>query len=199
MQIARKNKNRLVKKRRIITTALVVLALLVLAYVVYAYTSQSLWPFASRKDTITSQTSADDSASSNNPTNDVNYSPPTKEEEEASQDGKKETTQEDNSIGGSKTHVNIGVTFSAIFNGKMEVRAFTPSIIEGNGTCTATFTKGSSKVTASSSAFIDSSTTQCNPIYIDPSQFTEKGTWDLVVSFSSSDASGDSGKIEVNI
>ena len=182
----------------VVKKVFVIVALVFLAagvYVALAY-KISLWPFTSTSTVETTVRGV----------NEIDYSGPTSTDIESSQDGKKTTTSESqNSTTTShqaptdKQQLAIGVTYADITNNNFEVRAFTPSIIEGNGTCTATFTKGGLTLSQSSEAFIDSSTTQCKPIYIPLDKFSEKGTWSLTVSYDSPDAIGTAEQMEVNI
>ena len=135
---------------------------------------------------------------------DIDYSSPTSEEIEEGQDAKKNTydnsqknpTDED-TTSTTKRSVNVGISFADIYNDNLEIRAFTNGIVEA-GTCTATVTKGSEKITKSTGAFIDVSSTQCEPIYI-PKATISSGKWSIVVTFSSLNAEGTSEATEVNI
>lgn len=132
----------------------------------------------------------------------INYNPPTEQEIESSQDGKKNSAEQEpeptqNNSTNKKT-VNVGISYSDVYGENLEIRAFTNSTIEGDGTCTATVTKNGATITKKTEAFIDASSTQCKPIYI-PSSELESGTWKINVKFSSSDAEGTSGDVEVEI
>lgn len=132
----------------------------------------------------------------------INYGPPTDQEVKDSQDGKK-GIPDDNEKTDSNTsdarRVEVGVAFANVINKNVEVRAFTPSVVESDGVCTATLTKGSAIVSAKSQAFIDSTTSQCQPIKIALSEFTQPGSWSLVVSYISAKSQGKSEIIEVQI
>lgn len=135
--------------------------------------------------------------------NDVNYGPPSETDISEGQDGKKSTYEQNTSesndnTDSSKKSVAVGVSYADMYNNKLEIRAFTNGVIEGSGSCTATATKGSTVITETTTAFIDSSTTQCNPIYIEASRLSS-GTWDVVVKFSSNSAEGTSDIIKVTI
>ena len=175
--------------------ALIGFLVLTLAVIYFstAYFTRALWPFkGSSKENSSLLMNGEK----------INYSGPTQEERKSSQDSKKNsgTTNSTNSPDNkSGQKVAVAVTYSSTHDEIVEVRAFTPSVIEGDGVCHAVFTKGTQTVEATAKAFIDSSTTQCNPIFIDLSKFPEKGSWSLVVSFLSSNASGSSEKIEVKL
>lgn len=78
------------------------------------------------------------------------------------------------------------------------VNAYISGIFEENGSCTATFTKGSSTLTKSSVGFQNVSYAQCAPINIDPG-FLSNGSWIVSVKYSSEKSEGisDSQQIEV--
>lgn len=134
----------------------------------------------------------------------VNYNPPTEEEAEGSQDGKKNNTpgkSESDNSSKNKQSVLVGVAFAGYDTEEeaVDIRAFTPDVIEGDGICTATLTNGSLEVTKSEKAFIDSSSSQCRPILISRSDFSVAGTWKLVVTYNSSKNSGSSPPMDVEI
>jgi hypothetical protein len=171
----------------LVGAAILVLAL---AFTALAYT-QKWWPFAQAEDLIIDG---------------VNYGPPTEQEIESSQDAKKNILEEDKASGdgsnGNSTNLktaNVGVSHSEVIDGNLEVRAFIGNVVE-SGTCTATLTRtGSETVTKSSRAFVDASTSQCEPILIPVGEFDETGEWTLVVSYKSSTSAGESEKITVSI
>ena len=178
-----------------------IVIILVVAYVGFAYTTKSAWPFVTTAEP--EAPSADTS---------INYQPPTEQEVESSQDAKKNNAHQDadnqNDSGHTgeqntvtKQSVSVGVAFASYDKDEkaVDVRAFTPDVIEGNGTCTATFTKDGKSVTRSSKAFIDYSTSQCEPILIPESEFTSTGTWRLTVSYSSTKHEGVSPVVMVDV
>lgn len=198
MQIKKPSKrNRL----PLIITAGVVLVLII-GWMAYAFVAKT-WPF----------TEALNETSETRDANTVNYDPPTQEEIDESQDAKKrsETTSNDtdskqspdstSSPKSPKKTANVGISYADIYKGNLEIRAFTASVIEGTGTCTATVTmKGmeSMRIVKTSEAFIDTSSTLCRPIYIPVSQL-HSGTWQVVVVFSSPDYEGKSETVEVKV
>ena len=196
-----KIKKRQTSPKQLALVAIAVLLILVVAYGAYAKASTK-WPFTPPE----SSESANDEA-----TNAVNYDPPTQEDVNSGQDAKRKIIDDSNNTtdqGSSNTPaqsptdtkpVSVGVSFADVIDQKVEIRAFTPSVIEGNGKCTATLTKGSRSVSAASTSFIDSSSSQCRPIYIPVTKFPEKGTWNLIVTYTSPTSKGSSEKIEVSL
>lgn len=98
-----------------------------------------------------------------------------------------------------KKDVTVGIAYAGPAENNIEARAFISGVIEGTGTCTATFTKGSERVTGASKAFIDATTSQCEPIVIAKSQFKQSGMWSVVVSYESPTSKGSSPALEVEL
>jgi hypothetical protein len=69
------------------------------------------------------------------------------------------------------------------------VNAYVSGVFEDGGTCTATFTQGSTVETGTSTGFKNVSYTQCAPITYN---LPNDGTWSVVVSYSSAAAEGTS-------
>jgi len=184
MRIAKKNKNVF-----IIVIILAITLLGLAGYTAYAHQAQ-LWPFTSQKTTTESKTS--------NNKDPVNYNPPTVQEIDSSQDGKKNSQD---SAGTTPKIVNFVVSYAGLSDNKsaIEIDAYTPSIIEGNGTCVATLTNGSSIVTGESKAMIDASTSICEPILIPLSKFNNNGTWQVITTYKSPDYSGTSQTVNVEV
>ena len=170
-------------KKPILSISAAVLVLAIAGYFGYAYTTKSAWPFVA-------STQAEGSNDQN-----VNYNPPTEQEVDASQDAKHQT--EDTSP---VTNVSVDVSYAGKSDDgqSVEVDAYITSVIEGSGTCTATFTKGAASVSASTKGFIDATSTICEPISIPLSRF-ESGSWKLVVTYKSDGRVGTSSPIEVSL
>lgn len=180
--------------------ALGLIALVVLLFVgatAYAY-STSTWPFQKP----TQQTASTNTTSKG--VNNVDYSPPSQDDIARSQDAKKrgdtaQTQQPTNNQTQTKK-VSVGISFADVVNSTVEIRAFIPNVVEGTGTCTATLTKdGAQSITRQSKAFIDSTTSQCQPIVINTVDFPQTGTWRLVVNYNSPTSEGNSETVEVKL
>lgn len=119
----------------------------------------------------------------------VNLDPPTEQElsdtEKHKDDLLKQSEQSSNTSTGSKkvTPVITGA------NGQ-QINAFVPGVFEEGGSCKATLTKGTEVVTKTSAGFENVSYTSCTPI--DVSGSLGSGSWSVIVSYSSSSASGQS-------
>jgi len=116
----------------------------------------------------------------------VNLAPPT--------DAQKNPAMDSTSTNSSSTMTSNGkksvtpVITKADQNG---AKAFVPNIIEDGGTCTATFTHGADKITATSTGVSNVSYTTC-PSMNPSGPINIPGTWTVIVSYSSSAYSGQS-------
>lgn len=134
----------------------------------------------------------------------INYDPPTQEEVEESQDAKKQLSENENKKPEvdpetKKKVAQVGVANTYTSDDSLEIRAFTPTVVEGGGTCTAKLTKGSAIISGSSEAFVDASTSQCRPIIIPLSKFPQAGVWKLTVTYESTNYSGASPSMDVQL
>ena len=187
--------------KKYVLIVLIILAGLGITWAAYVYANKARSPALS-----------DNQTSSNSDSNSINYNPPTEQEIKEGQDakGSNETKDQETSqpAGSNKTPsdqkkktVNVGISYADIYDENLEIRAFTNGVIEGTGTCTATATlagRENIRVTRSDKAFIDTSSTLCQPIFIPVSEL-RSGTWKISVKFSSPDHEGTSGVVEVKV
>lgn len=119
----------------------------------------------------------------------VNYGPPTSAEKKETEQHKQEleNNQNNQSSGNQAPKANVVITYLST----TEARGYVTNVLEDGGTCTITLTKGSAKVTASSTGIMDVNKTTCGPMSIDQSQLSS-GDWTAVLSYSSSKATGSS-------
>lgn len=176
------------KKLPIIVVLSVVVALLLTTGLAYA---NSWWPFDASSQ-------SNESSDTVNSTQEKNASDPTYSSEK--NDSPTDNTESSNSSSQkeSKTSVQVGITSATKQSDDIEIRAFVAGAIEGDGTCTATVTNGSKSVTGSSEAFIDVSTTQCEPIEI-PQSRLGAGVWRITVQYQSSTHEGTSASMEITL
>lgn len=160
----------------------------------------------------TKDTTPDNESSEIAEDSEINFDPPTEQEIKDSQNAKERifegdsTTDSDtgqstgsNDTSIAKKPVTVGVSYAGVINNQLEIRAFTSSVISGTGECTAIISKsGSETITKVSPAFIDASSTICEPIYI-PKSNLSAGAWLVNVTFSSPTHEGKSGPIEVEV
>lgn len=124
--------------------------------------------------------------------NDVDYSEPTAEEEQAGDAQKKtqEARDELNKLP-PPTAASVSIVDSSQYGDMFEIRAYISNIFEDGGICTATFSKeGAATVTQSATAAASATTTHCQTIDVPVSTFSDKGAWQLVISYQSDTASG---------
>lgn len=131
------------------------------------------------------------------PPNTIDYNPPTEEEKKAGNEAKKkiiensQTKTEDDVSGNNKKSVNVVITDADQYGDTIEVRAFTPDILQ-KGTCIITFRQGNNTVQKDTPAYPDASTTICTVPEIKRSEFPTAGDWTVTVRFVSADAQGES-------
>ena len=125
------------------------------------------------------------------PTNTVDYSGPTKQEAaagDAQKERNRQRAEADKNTSPPKT-AEIVIVDAGQYEDTVEVRAYVSNVYENGGSCNVTFVKGSQRVSRSSQAFQDVTTTQCSTISIPRSEFTA-GEWQYSVSYSSPSTSG---------
>ncbi len=162
------------KKLIIITTAFLLIA--------------SAVTFATIKRKTNSKTATTRSGGS------INYSPPTKEEVKQADENKeqisKQSEEQPKKTSTGKQNVTVVITSVNPSDQDVTIISYVQGIFEDDGNCTATLTKGSSKVAKKGKAFADVSTTVCEPIIIPRSEFSGAGDWQLIVSYESPTAEG---------
>jgi hypothetical protein len=131
----------------------------------------------------------------------INYGPPTVEEQRAGDEQKEKIVEEDKKQPSptpqSPTKAEVVIVDASQYGGEIEIRAYVSNIY-ADGTCTATFTKGTQKVEKEGDAFKEATNTQCKTITIPRSEFPSAGTWNVTVAFSSASSSGEAtGTIQV--
>ncbi|MBC7404827.1 MAG: hypothetical protein H7252_03975 [Cytophaga sp.] len=126
--------------------------------------------------------------------NDVQYTAPTAEEKAAANGQKNSNVSRDQlnaTPQASTTKASIVIVDSSQYDNSFEVRAYISNVFEDSGTCTVTFTKSDAPtVTQSGPATSSATNTQCQTIDIPVSQFSVKGTWQIIVGYSSPNATG---------
>ena len=172
------------KKRLIILVALGT-ALLALAGIVYFLSSPA-------HNTPTSDKSASDDY------NKVDYSPANQTDKTYNDQIKENITPTPNDSP-SNSSANIVIVDASQYNDTIEVRSFISNLVENSGTCTFTFTGPGTKVIKTAAATADASTSRCANTKIPVTEFDAKGTWQIVISYSSSSASGKSEPKDIEI
>jgi cytoskeletal protein RodZ len=130
---------------------------------------------------------------------DVNLQPATEQEKEAAARNKAKIieSQAEHETQNGKIKVEPVITFAGFRDGNIEVRSYISEIYESTGTCTATFSKAGSKVSKTVESIKDATVTLCDRVVVSPDEFDLKGSWTLVVRYSSPKAYGSSTQQEV--
>jgi hypothetical protein len=132
-----------------------------------------------------------------NETSSKKYDPPTEEEKAQADTHKDELVDRMNeekkqSESATKKQVAPVITNVGQSGDDIRIMGYVAGIFEDNGTCTATFTRGSLTVTRTSDGFTNVSTTDCAPISAPGSAFPEGGEWQVILSYTSAAAAGSS-------
>ena len=179
------------KNKKIAIIVIVVIAVILIAGAVFLVKSRS------DKNTT---------ANSTGQRSTINYDPPTEEEQAAGDEQKQQNAEEQARIDqqpttGRKAEVVVSdATYYPYDGDNIEVRGYISNVLEDGGTCTATFTNASGqKVVKTNPGFKDASTTQCGALDVPRSQFPAGGDWQLVLSYQSSTASGQSAARAVSL
>lgn len=143
-----------------------------------------------------------DSTPEQETTETINYEPPSEDEKQAGDEQKdkamaEEEARNNNPSQGSQT-AHVIITDAGQYDSVIEVRAFIPDHYQ-DGTCTITFTKDSLKVSKETPAYRDVSTTICTNPNFNRSEFAASGDWQVVVSYTSAGATGQSSPQNVTI
>lgn len=81
---------------------------------------------------------------------------------------------------------------------ELQANGYTPEIIEKDGICTLTLTKGSTSVKTTRTSMVNAQDTTCGLMIIPKSKLAN-GTWSATLSYSSSKSSGSSDKVSVEV
>lgn len=140
--------------------------------------------------------------------NGVDYSPATDEDKALNDERKRtlpESTRQEESgtgtSGGSKKVVTPVISAWSQEGGTgtdLKINGYVPEIIETNGSCTVTLTKGSTTASTSKSALQNAQNTSCGQLIIPYTQLSP-GLWQAVLSYSSSMSAGSSIKTEIEV
>lgn len=136
------------------------------------------------------------------PSETINFDPPTKEEESAgnAQKATNDAVEAEIQKNANSDKATVLVSDAAQYADTIEVRAYVSNAIEDGGTCTTVLTKsGSNKVEKVTTAFKDSSSTQCGAIDIPRSSFSSAGEWSGSVTYASESHNGTSKTFSVNV
>jgi hypothetical protein len=128
----------------------------------------------------------------------IKESPATDQEKAESQTVKEELANNPNTpVVGSdgKKQVNVVVTDYS----PSVVGSFVEGVVEDGGSCTATFKQGTLSFTKTVSAIANVSTSQCERIILNSSDFPAKGAWSTSITYSSPSANGVSQSVTINV
>lgn len=128
----------------------------------------------------------------------VNLAPPTQEDAQRVEDNKQKIVQQQEQEGnrestptGTKQTVKPTIIYAGQYGGSVEVGAEV-AVFEDGGTCTATFTSGSSTLTRSVQGVRNVNRVTCPTITVNTAEFNPKGSWSVTVTYDSTSTAGTS-------
>lgn len=148
------------------------------------------------------------SSSSPKPPKDIapqmNLNAATEEEKDQADQNKQRILERDESIenkpqNNSVKSVSPIITYAGQFGQAIEVGGYVPGIFEEGGVCKATFTLNTSTFTKSVGAVRNASSVDCPTISVGTSEFSQKGSWSVILAYSSNSASGSSALATVEV
>lgn len=95
-----------------------------------------------------------------------------------------------------KQSVNVLLTNASITNNNVHASGFVTNLAQEGGECTYVFTNGSSTVTKKSNTLVNPTSTTCEAVTFSADELSVSGTWKVVLSYSSSNATGTSNTKE---
>lgn len=134
----------------------------------------------------------------------INYDPPTAEDAQRADDNKQRIVEREEKLREQQTNtegkrtVKPVITYAGQYGQSVEVGGYV-NTFENDGTCTATFTQGSKRIAKSVTAVRGANSMDCPVMSVDTVEFNPKGTYEVVVSYSSSSATGTSDARQVEI
>ena len=129
----------------------------------------------------------------------IDLSPATEEDKADSNSHKTTDTTTTPTTAGQKLAVTPVIVDANQYDQQVEVRSYVTGVVESDGTCTFTFSKGSTSFQRQNTALADATTTKCPNITLDSTAFTAKGTWSVVVSYDSVKATGASSPVNFEV
>ncbi len=134
----------------------------------------------------------------------INLEPATEEDKQRADQNKQAIVDRDNQLKnqppatGKKTIKPI-ISYAGQYGPQAEVGAYVLGVFEDGGTCTAAFTKDGKSFSKSVTAVKNVSSNDCPVMAAKNEEFSPKGSWSVVVSYSSASAEGASDAQNIEI
>lgn len=116
--------------------------------------------------------------------------------DQKTQNNQNDTPQQPSNSSNGKKEVNVLLTNTGIFNGKVSASGVVTDAVEQNGTCTYSFTNESNVITKSSSTLTNSTSTTCETVSFPASELSASGTWVVKLTYNSATSQGSSNTKE---
>lgn len=132
----------------------------------------------------------------------INYDPPSEQDKEDVNNTKERLGEEQSSAPTPSTNGKKNaspVVTSAFDDGtNIQVMGFVGGVVENNGQCTYVFTKDSSKVSKTTTAQADASTSRCSTLAFPRAELTA-GSWSVIMNYTSPSAQGSSNTLNLEV
>lgn len=184
MAAKKQHKKKALNSRKV--TVLIVIFVLLLAVGALAYQRHS--------DSNSAQDTPSDQSNSK-----INYGPPTEQDKSDTQAHKDDLSQSDQTQTPTDSSGKKQVTPVITEADENQVTAYVPGIFEDGGTCTATFSHGSTTLTKTSQGFANATYTNCTPFNLGNSFFNATGQWSVTVAYKSASSEGTSAKTLIEV
>lgn len=138
--------------------------------------------------------------------NGINYGPPTKADRAQAEASKSKapttnttsTTNTTTQPTSKKNPVEVTITTWKQDNSDLNINGFVAGVVEDGGTCTVTLTNGSDLVTRSRQAVANATNTSCGITSV-PLSALHSGTWNAILTYSSSTSEGTSSSVTIKV
>jgi ABC-type Na+ efflux pump permease subunit len=136
------------------------------------------------------------------PAGSVNLSGPTEQEKEDAEANKNIIVEREKAIqqaaNAPSSSVKPVITYAGQYSDKIEVGGYV-NVFEDGGICEATFTHGNDNITRKVTAIKNVNSVDCPTISLGTSEFTPKGDWSVIISYTSPNYQGKSDTKNINV
>ncbi|HSW77787.1 MAG TPA: hypothetical protein VLG36_03245 [Candidatus Chromulinivoraceae bacterium] len=89
-----------------------------------------------------------------------------------------------------KQSVNVLLTNASVTNNTVKASGLVTNLVQEGGSCTYTFTNGSTVITKTSNTLTNPTSTTCESVSFSADELTAGGAWKVVLKYASSSAEG---------
>lgn len=131
----------------------------------------------------------------------INYDPPTEEEKKQTDDHKTELGEKTQPRPSANNQISVApeITVAEVSGDFVELGSYIPGMFENNGNCVVTFTRNDHVVTRQVQSVAEGRATYCPLVKVPLSEFPNKGTWQVKVTYNSAVYTGASAERNIEI